>query len=302
MRITSSTWRRGLAAALLAAGLGAGATHANSYVPPPYVKGGLVQVDVYDRFDRTALPVYSRDGQQFIVGAPGHEYAVRIRNCTGARILVVTSVDGVNVISGDTAAPSQSGYVLEPYGSVEIAGWRKSMERTAAFFFTEHQNSYAARTGRPDHVGVIGVAVFQERVRRIAWRDHEFRPKLGVAERQGSDAAGARADAPMSAAPAAPAPRQSGEVDEVARSEAKEQAGRAMAKLGTGHGRNEESRVTATRFERASETPAEVMTLRYDRRENLIAMGVLPQPAPRIARRDPNPFPGTLRFAPDPTW
>ena len=32
-----------------------------------------------------------------------------------ARVLAVMSVDGVNVISGDTAAPSQSGYVLEPY-------------------------------------------------------------------------------------------------------------------------------------------------------------------------------------------
>ncbi len=29
-------------------------------------------------------------------------------------------------------------------------------------------------------------------------------------------------------------------------------------------------------------------------------MGVLPQPTPYIARRDPNPFPGVLRFAPDP--
>lgn len=303
MRITSSIWRRALAAALLAvaAGVGAGGAQANSYAPP-LVKGSLVQVDVYDRFDRSALPVFAHDGRHYIVGTPGHEYAVRIRNTTGARVLVVTSVDGINVISGDTAAPSQSGYVLEPYGTVEIAGWRKSMDRTAAFFFTEHQNSYAARTGRPDHAGVIGVAVFQERARRIAWRDHELRPKLGAAERQDSDAPEPRAEAPSAAAPPAPAHGQSREADELARPAPRDQAARAMAKLGTGHGRNEESRVILTQFQRASETPAEVMTLRYDRRENLLALGVLPQQVPRIARRDPNPFPGAPRFAPDPAW
>ena len=99
---------------------------------------------------------------------------MRIRNCTGARVLVVTSVDGVNVISGDTAAPSQSGYVLEPYGSVEIQGWRKSLTRTAAFYFTDLGDSYAARTGRPQNVGVIGVAVFQEK-QRIAYNEWNWR-------------------------------------------------------------------------------------------------------------------------------
>ena len=39
----------------------------------------------------------------------------------------MTSVDGVNVVSGETASPSQSGYVLDPYESVEISGWRKSL-------------------------------------------------------------------------------------------------------------------------------------------------------------------------------
>ena len=37
------------------------------------------------------------------------------------------------------------------------------MQRIAAFYFTELENSYAARTGRPDNVGVIGVAVFRKK-------------------------------------------------------------------------------------------------------------------------------------------
>ncbi len=291
--------RRALDAGWLATAALAGMAGAQPALPysPPYVKNSLVQVDVYDRVDGTALPVYAKDGRHFIVGAPGHEYAVRIRNCTSARILVVTSVDGVNVISGDTASPDQSGYVLEPWGSVEIAGWRKSMERTAAFYFTDLGDSYAARTGRPQNVGVIGVAVFQERrplaLRRIQDRDRVAQAEADAAEPMAKKSE--RADAP--AAPSATAPAESAAGS--ARNETQPSA-RSLGKLGTGHGRSEESRVTLTNFQRATSAPAETVAIQYDRRENLIAMGVLPQPLPPIARRAPDPFPGALRFAPDP--
>jgi hypothetical protein len=309
MSTTYSTWRRALAAALVTLGFAAGVATAQPYVTPsapPYVKSSLVQVDVYDRANNAALPVFQKDGRHYIVGFPGHEYAVRIRNCTGARILVVTSVDGVNVISGDTAAPSQSGYVLDAWASVEITGWRKSLERTAAFYFTDLADSYAARTGRPQNVGVIGVAVFKEQPRRIAYREQDWRgrpapaeaqPPMPIAKNEG------RTDTavpPPASAPAQPAgARDATSVGEVGRQEPKDQP-RAVAKLGTGHGRDEESRVSVTRFDRATDFPSETVSIQYDRRENLIAMGVLPQPTPYIARRDPEPFPGTLRFAPDP--
>ncbi|MFO1315652.1 MAG: hypothetical protein U1F58_08595 [Burkholderiales bacterium] len=301
---THSTWRRALAAALVTLGLAAGAATAQADAPPyapPYLKSALVQVDVYDRVDGTALPIYQKDGRHYIVGVPGHEYAVRIRNCTGGRILVVTSVDGVNVISGDTASPGQSGYVLDPWGSVEIAGWRKSLERTAAFYFTDLGDSYAARTGRPQNVGVIGVAVFQERPKRVAWREQDYRGRLAGSEPQpGGVAKSERADAPAAPAPAQAAGARDNESSaEATRQDFKDQA-RTLGKLGTGHGRSEDSRVTVTQFERATSTPGETVAIQYDRRENLVALGVLPPPTPYIARREPNPFPGALRFAPDP--
>ena len=303
MRNHRSTCGRGLTAALLAwlMGLGAAAAHETPYANP-FVKGSLVQVDVYDRADSRTLPTYPKDGAHYIVGTPGHEYAVRIRNTTGARVLIVTSVDGVNVISGDTASPSQSGYVLEPWGSVEIGGWRKSMSRTAAFFFTEHQNSYAARTGRPDNVGVIGVAAFQERTKRISWRPPELRGRIASAE---ADAQPSETMPP----PATPGPapmdsRANGQRGDAAAEDSasagRREASSLASKLGTGHGRSEDSRVTLTNFERATATPAETVAIRYDRRENLIAMGVLPQTPPHFARRAPEPFPGSIRFAPDP--
>ena len=72
-----------------------------------------------------------------------------------------------------------------------------------------------------------------------------------------------------------------------------------LGKLGTGHGRNESSHATLVHFERASEFPAGTVALQYDRRENLVAIGVLPA-VPSVARREPEPFPGGIRFAPDP--
>ena len=313
VKTRSTGWRAWLLAALAVAGLAAGTVHANA-VESAFVKGRLVQVDVYDRADGMALPVYNADGRSYIVGAPGHEYAVRIRNCTGGRVLVVTSVDGVNVISGDTAAPSQSGYVLEPWGSVEITGWRKSLERAAAFYFTDLGNSYAARTGRPDNVGVIGVAVFEERGRPIAWSNARERAGLGTPDARDSAAPDADASWPSTTARREAAAQGGGAAPFAAAPSAEARADTGMAqnapalaperksllgKLGTGHGRSEESHVTTVNFERATSTPAETVALQYDRRENLIALGVLPPP--RYARRSqPDPFPAAWRFAPDP--
>ena len=139
-------------------------------VPPPPARlppaAGLADVEVFDRSTGEALSVHEKDGRHYVVGQPGREYAIRITNRSAGRILAVTSVDGVNVVSGDTASPEQSGYVIDSAGSVEIAGWRKSFSRTAAFFFTEHSNSYAVRTGRPFDVGVIGSRCSAEQARR----------------------------------------------------------------------------------------------------------------------------------------
>ena len=125
--------------------------------------GGLADLGVNDRAQGRRLSVHWHQGLGYIVGTPGHEYRLTLRNRSGERLLAVVSVDGVNVVTGQTADPQQSGYVLAPGGSVEIRGWRKSLSQTAAFYFTDLADSYAARTGRPDNVGVIGVALFREK-------------------------------------------------------------------------------------------------------------------------------------------
>jgi hypothetical protein len=249
---------------------------------PANAVGSLAQVDIVDRRDGRMLPVYTRDGVHWIEGIPGHEYAIRVRNNGNGRLLTVMSVDGVNVITGETAAPSQSGYVLDDYGSTEIAGWRKSLGNTAAFYFTELPNAYATRTGRPDNVGVIGVAVFREKIEPVA-----------IGRSAGKIGANAESDA---AAPASAAAQSEGRSDGALdrREAARERA--LSPQLGTGYGRIEASRAQRVNFERDTSAPVETITIRYDRRENLVALGILPPPV--IARR-PDPFPG-LRFAPDP--
>jgi hypothetical protein len=258
------------------------------WLPPA---AGLADVEVFDRSTGEALSVHEKDGRHYVVGQPGREYAIRITNRSAGRILAVTSVDGVNVVSGDTASPEQSGYVIDSAGSVEIAGWRKSFSRTAAFFFTEHSNSYAVRTGRPFDVGVIGVAVFAEQARRAMSRIGQ----PWQAERADSSAESA---APQGAAPQA-AESQPAAKAQSSESMARDRASpaRPLANLGTGHGRHEVSHVRQVAFQRASTSPAQIVSIQYDRRENLVAMGVLPPP--HVAERSPRPFPG-MRFVADP--
>ncbi len=251
-------------------------------------------LDVVTRDNGQVLPVYPKDGRRWIVGAPGREYSVRVCNRTGARVLAVMSVDGVNIVSGDTASPAQSGYVLSAWECADINGWRKSMERTAAFYFTELPDAYATRTGRPENVGVIGVAFFREKAPVISWKDKVSRMQSaeeaagsgGSYDQKREAAQGAvrneaqssdrlRADSGM---PMAPAPQP-------------------LAKLGTGHGRSEESPTQMVAFERESAAPNETIAIHYDRRENLVAMGVLPRP---YVARTPNPFPAWPHFVPDP--
>jgi hypothetical protein len=256
--------------------------------------GHIANVTVYDRAEGRALPVYRYEGRYYVVGRPGNEYQVRVQNRGGADVLAVISVDGVNAVSGETANWNQSGYVLAPGVAYDIRGWRKSLERVAAFFFTEHQNSYAERTGRADNVGVIGVAVFRRKIEpeaRIDQLPPRERPSYGARDDSPYSSSSAPAAKAESAAGAARAQDGSGELR-------RQPSPQRSPSLGTGHGRSESSRTSYTNFERATWDPEEVIAIRYDTYSNLVALGVIR--APRVASPVPSPFPG--QFVPDPRW
>jgi hypothetical protein len=237
---------------------------------------GLATVEVYDRDSGRVLPVHPHDGRRYVPGNPGARYALRLRNLSIGRVLVVLSVDGINVISGARAAWNQVGYVLEPGRVYDINGWRKSDTEVAAFEFAPIERSYAARTGRPDDVGVIGLAVFRERPLPPP-PPVLSAPEVTRSERQ-----------------AAPAAR--GQAANAAREKSLDDS--ASSRLGTGHGQREWSLSRRTDFERASSTPDQLTRLEYDSLDRLIAAGVVPAPQ---GRGWPSPFPANASgYAPDP--
>jgi hypothetical protein len=294
--------------------------------PAAYTLGSLANISVVDRNTGRTLPIYLHNGEYWLPGVPGNKYSVSINNRLNDRILAVVSVDGVNVLSGETAGVEQQGYVFNRYQRYDVAGWRKSDREIAAFTFVASPRSYAERTGRPENVGTIGVAVFRERpVMRWSppssryeprydhdndWRYRNERPqaKSGVAEGAPSaaDAAGAAGAPPVLAAPA-PAAESARGSDTQKRSYrgesyAQSAPSRVEEKLGTGHGAREYDSVTRTNFERASSAPAEVIRIRYDSYANLVAMGVI-RDHHRPHDRSPNPFPdsfGNNGYVPDP--
>ena len=257
--------------------------------PPASAVGSLVDMQIVDRSRGETLSTWRHRGSTWVAGRPGDRYAVRLTNRSSGRVLVVLSVDGVNAVSGETAAVGQTGYVLAPYQSAEITGWRKSHSEAAAFYFTALPDSYAARTGRPDNVGVIGAAVFRERAPETL--GNWFPPAPPIAkEGAASGRMEAERQAPAAAAADAAAPEKS-----MPRRSQSELAQRDDRKLGTGHGEREYSPTTQTQFERASSSPSEIVQVRYDSYQNLLASGVIQRPRP--VPRQPDAFPS---FVPDP--
>ena len=234
--------------------------------------GGLADISLFDRSDGRQLPVYWHEGRAYVIGKPGNEYAVRIRNRQREDLLGVISVDGVNAITGETAAAAQSGYVFAPYRQFDIGGWRKNLATTAAFYFTALPDSYAARTGRPDNVGVVGVALYRKKA------------EPPVAQ-----------PAPFALAPLARKDAASGAGESTAAQNAPRAAAERDDRLGTGHGRIETSHTRQVGFERATSEPAETVTIYYDSYRNLLARGIISQPA-RVPA--PNPFPGFVSNPP----
>ena len=284
---TNTCLRRRTVLALAVSAIGfAGAAHAQATTD-------LVGLMVVDRDTGQPLRVWRRNGRLFVAGQPGARYSLRLTNNTGGRVLVVMSVDGVNILTGETAGYDQRGYVFSPYESYDVSGWRKSDSEVAAFNFAPLSKSYAARTGRPGDVGVIGIAAFTERVVSPVAVAPAAEPNQ--TRRYDSDAgldelvvtAQRRA-----ASPAAAPPPSGAASDRIVTAE------RRTEKLGTAHGAREWSMVTTVTFERATRYPQLVRRIEYDSFANLVASGVIPPSWDRGRR--PRPFPGGAGYVPDP--
>ena len=244
-------------------------------------QASVVDLQVVDRDGAGVMTQYLKDGQAFVAGSEGRRYALRLRNRGGSRVLVVLTVDGVNVVSGQNGGWNQVGYVLDAGQTYEVNGWRKSNRQIAAFEFTGLRDSYAARTGRPANVGVIGMAEFAEKPGPPkAW----IAPEAPIAGRP------SRAEADLAKGAEAQQEGRSSNSAAVDASRAPEAARgpQPMDKLGTGHGEREWSTTRRVEFERATREPYSVTTIQYDSFDALVASGVIPR-----MRSRPRAFPGS---------
>jgi hypothetical protein len=265
-------------------------------------QGTLAEVAILDRDTGAILSPHYYHGEYWVAGTPGARYAIEIHNRLGERMLAVTSVDGVNVVSGATAGWDQTGYVFGPGERYQITGWRKTDAAVAAFTFTDSSHSYAERTGRPANVGVIGVAIFRERQAEPVY----VPPTIGRSEGQAQAPRASQLDSGLASESRAKtaAGRESnpaGSVESKVSPAAPMASAAPAPKLGTGHGEREYSYVNHTEFSRMQSQPNEVIRIRYDSLENLLAMGIIRRPRPAAPAANPFPVsPPEPQYVPDP--
>ena len=275
------------------------------------------------------LHQHYHNGQTYVEAPPYGDYQIRLSNPCGQRRLVVLSVDGVNVIDGETASYKGSGYVLGPYQTTTIKGWRRSDAEVASFQFkasAHGEDSYAAQTGRSTkNTGIIGVAVFDEkpcpRFLRSTILCSNSRgcisndPTLDISCSADDGLCPEGSDQILGVMPCTAASTEYEKTTTTTTTTVKpvgmrgttrerritknSQVRETAPSLGTGYGNCETMYTTETIFKRASETPSLVMTLRYGVRAKLLEWGV-----PLSDGGSPSAFPGSegVSVAPPPGW
>jgi hypothetical protein len=131
-----------------------------------------VSIDVVDDRGR-ALNQYSADSngyktqRTYLEAIKGKRYNLRIKNTSNRRIGIVIAVDGRNILSGKKSylRKNEKMYVLDPYESTNYKGWRTDKNHVNRFYFTSAGDSYSNAWGDRSAMGVIAVAVFDEKQR-----------------------------------------------------------------------------------------------------------------------------------------
>jgi hypothetical protein len=159
------------------------------------------------------------------------------------------------------------------------------------FTFVDEEISYAARTGQStSRMGWIEVSVYRERHRRGRAYPLETSPSVRDRDSARGQSRDEAARAPSE--PVAEAEAQSAE---------KGQGGSATRSYpGTGWGSRTHDRAVLVDFD-PERSPSQETTLRYEYRDALVALGVLPPRCPprdRLAERER----GEEGFAPPPLW
>ena len=125
--------------------------------------GGIFRVGLRNHRG-AALSAYQSGQNLICIGEDGQRYSVEVENLSNHRLEFVVTVDGLDVLTGQSGSYSRRGYVLDTGERREIKGWRTSVNEVAAFKFGSVADGYAnQKTGDTRNVGVIGAATFAER-------------------------------------------------------------------------------------------------------------------------------------------
>jgi hypothetical protein len=260
--------------------------------PDVYTDGFEVEVLVNGR----SLEEYYARGRRYVEALEGSEYEVRVRNPLGVRVAVTLSVDGMNTIDARrSSAADSSKWVIEPYQTITISGWQMSSERARRFYFTTERNSYGAKLGQTANLGVISAAFFRERQPAggiVVPRPRGRRPmEDGNVDREDNKAGDE--------------PSTSSGRDERAGAQARKSQNYPVPDddyAATGIGRNVRHDVRWINLDLESRPSAEV-TVRYEYRDALVRLGIIPRSYPRpdtLDRRErATGFP-ERRYSPEP--
>jgi len=236
---------------------------------------GPYQVEITDQSGRS-LRTFHRNGHTWVLGNRGKRYRIKVHNHSNRRIEAVISVDGRDAIDGKRARSTKRGYVINAHDHLLVDGFRVSMSNVATFRFSSVADSYAARMGSDREVGVIGVAIYQERRRPVqlprprSWyKSRRWRPDDADSGREGATA---KADPPAESS--ASAKGDSGALRSKSASRHPPRMSRERPGLGTRFGERRHAPATSVAFRRArSWRPNRVLSLRYNNARGLIAMG-----------------------------
>lgn len=212
------------------------------------------------------LEEYPARGRLYIEALERAEYEIRISNPLPVRVAVALAVDGLNSIDArHTTARAASKWVIEPYSSITVGGWQMSSSRARRFYFTTERDSYAAKLGRAEDLGLISAVFFRAR-RPIVYAPpccprplEENGQRRDEKERGAPPAAGStRAESAGQARDRAATPSDN---DDYA---------------ATGIGRAVENDVRWINLD-LEERPAAEVAIRYEYRPALVRLGILPR-------------------------
>lgn len=218
-------------------------------------ESGNVEVDIVSD-QRGVLRQYHAGSKRmdtkrsYVVARNDERYRIRISNPHNKRIGVVIAVDGRNIISGKKShlTSYERMYILGPYQSQEYEGWRTGKNQVNRFYFTGMNDSYAAHWGDQTAMGVVAIAVFDERHQQLYRKEKRRNDPTGDSKNKKFGEFHSQREAP-----------------------------------GTGFGEGEWSPSKKVRFT-AQKRPANKTFIKYEWRKTLCRMGII-QCRPKHARR-----------------